>query len=117
METAALGISGEMVRVWASASLVLRCLALGSQCRRSSYQELSLYFLLLLSLLFLPLALFKNSDWTCGGMILFLFPRWKERKTFENPEAFPPALKWMSWEMCDKNFFLESVIKQFKGNT
>ncbi|XP_053149353.1 uncharacterized protein LOC128343942 [Hemicordylus capensis] len=40
--------------------------------------------------------------------------RCKERKTFKNPTAFPPVLKWRIWDLCDINPFLEGVMKQFK---
>uniref|UniRef100_A0ACB8EG20 Uncharacterized protein n=1 Tax=Sphaerodactylus townsendi TaxID=933632 RepID=A0ACB8EG20_9SAUR len=43
-----------------------------------------------------------------------------EKERFENPPenplAFPPELKWRIWDFRDLNFFLEGVMKQFKGN-
>ncbi|XP_042310470.1 zinc finger protein RFP-like, partial [Sceloporus undulatus] len=42
------------------------------------------------------------------------FQRYEEKETFENPLAFPPALKWRIWEFWDINFSLESVVKQVK---
>ncbi|XP_042306775.1 tripartite motif-containing protein 15-like [Sceloporus undulatus] len=37
------------------------------------------------------------------------------KKEFENPVAFPPALKWKIWDFCDISPFLEGIMKQFKG--
>ncbi|XP_077778446.1 E3 ubiquitin-protein ligase TRIM7-like [Podarcis muralis] len=41
--------------------------------------------------------------------------RSQERENLEDPPvAFPPALKWRIWDVCDINPFLEGVMKQFK---
>ncbi|XP_053149352.1 zinc finger protein RFP-like [Hemicordylus capensis] len=37
-----------------------------------------------------------------------------KKKPFENPVAFPPALKWKIWECLDRNPFLKGIMKQFK---
>ncbi|XP_042306648.1 E3 ubiquitin-protein ligase TRIM7-like isoform X2 [Sceloporus undulatus] len=37
-----------------------------------------------------------------------------EKKMFENPVAFPPALKWKIWDFCDISSFLEGVMKKFR---
>ncbi|KAF7236119.1 E3 ubiquitin-protein ligase TRIM7 [Varanus komodoensis] len=38
----------------------------------------------------------------------------EERKKFENPVAFPLALKWKIWDSSDINLFLKGVMKQFQ---
>ncbi|XP_054832486.1 E3 ubiquitin-protein ligase TRIM58-like [Eublepharis macularius] len=38
------------------------------------------------------------------------------KKTFENPVAFPPELKWKIGDFCHTNSFLEDFMKKFKGN-
>ncbi|XP_053147559.1 zinc finger protein RFP-like isoform X2 [Hemicordylus capensis] len=43
-----------------------------------------------------------------------ILQRWEEKEAFENPETFPPALKWRIWELCDINPFLKVVMKKFK---
>nr|XP_028576189.1 E3 ubiquitin-protein ligase TRIM7-like [Podarcis muralis] len=43
--------------------------------------------------------------------------RSQEKENLEDPPvAFPPALKWRIWDVCDINLFLEGVIKKF-GDT
>ncbi|XP_042306687.1 zinc finger protein RFP-like [Sceloporus undulatus] len=39
-----------------------------------------------------------------------------KKEKFENPVAFPPALKWKIWDFCDISPFLEGVMKQFKDS-
>ncbi|XP_062978492.1 tripartite motif-containing protein 10-like [Elgaria multicarinata webbii] len=40
--------------------------------------------------------------------------RCEEKAKFENPMAFPSALKWRIWDFCDITPFLEGVMKQFR---
>ncbi|XP_053235212.1 E3 ubiquitin-protein ligase TRIM7-like [Podarcis raffonei] len=41
--------------------------------------------------------------------------RSQEKENLEDPPvAFPPALKWRIWDVCDINLFLEGVMKQFR---
>ncbi|XP_060094682.1 ATP-dependent RNA helicase DHX15-like [Heteronotia binoei] len=42
--------------------------------------------------------------------------RCEEKKTFEDPVAFPPALKQKIWNICDLKVLLKGVTKQFRGN-
>ncbi|XP_066473928.1 E3 ubiquitin-protein ligase TRIM39-like [Tiliqua scincoides] len=43
-----------------------------------------------------------------------ILQRYEKKKTFENPVAFPPALRWKNWEVCGISPFLECAIKEFK---
>ncbi|XP_077187411.1 E3 ubiquitin-protein ligase TRIM39-like [Paroedura picta] len=38
----------------------------------------------------------------------------KSMEKFEDPVAFPPALKWKIWDIWDLNVLLKGVVKQFK---
>nr|XP_056701874.1 E3 ubiquitin-protein ligase TRIM7-like [Euleptes europaea] len=38
----------------------------------------------------------------------------KEKEKFEDPVAFPPALKWKIWDIWDLNVLLKGATKQFK---
>nr|XP_056723603.1 E3 ubiquitin-protein ligase TRIM7-like [Euleptes europaea] len=40
--------------------------------------------------------------------------RYEEKEAFEDPAAFPLALKWRIWELTDLNPLLEGIKKQFK---
>ncbi|XP_066471744.1 tripartite motif-containing protein 10-like [Tiliqua scincoides] len=40
----------------------------------------------------------------------------KEKEKFENEVVFPPELKLRTWEFCDINPFLESIMNEFKDN-
>ncbi|XP_054831886.1 E3 ubiquitin-protein ligase TRIM7-like [Eublepharis macularius] len=40
--------------------------------------------------------------------------RYEEKEKSEEPVVLPPALKWIVWDFCDINPFLEGVIKKFK---
>nr|XP_056701724.1 E3 ubiquitin-protein ligase TRIM7-like [Euleptes europaea] len=40
--------------------------------------------------------------------------RYEEKKEFQNPVTFPPALKWRIWDFCDVSPWLEGVMKQVK---
>nr|XP_056722306.1 E3 ubiquitin-protein ligase TRIM7-like [Euleptes europaea] len=40
--------------------------------------------------------------------------RYEEKEAFEDPAAFPLALKWRIWELTDLNPLLEGFKKQFK---
>ncbi|XP_060094573.1 tripartite motif-containing protein 10-like [Heteronotia binoei] len=42
--------------------------------------------------------------------------RYEDKKSFENPLAFPLALKWHIWDFSDLNLLLEGIEKQLKGN-
>ncbi|XP_067321488.1 zinc finger protein RFP-like isoform X1 [Anolis sagrei] len=42
--------------------------------------------------------------------------RYKNKEKFETSAAFPPALKWKIWDICDINPFLEGVMKQFRAS-
>ncbi|XP_053150133.1 zinc finger protein RFP-like [Hemicordylus capensis] len=44
------------------------------------------------------------------------FQRCKEKERFDNPVTFPPAMKWRIWDFCERNTFLENVMKKFKDN-
>ncbi|XP_060095017.1 LOW QUALITY PROTEIN: E3 ubiquitin-protein ligase TRIM7-like [Heteronotia binoei] len=40
--------------------------------------------------------------------------RYEEKKAFEKPVTFSPALKWRIWDVCDVHHLLEGVVKQLK---
>ncbi|KAL8213255.1 UNVERIFIED_CONTAM: hypothetical protein K2H54_061730 [Gekko kuhli] len=40
--------------------------------------------------------------------------RYEEKEAFENPVAFPPALKWRIWDFSDLSPLLEGIKKQLK---
>ncbi|XP_060094586.1 tripartite motif-containing protein 10-like [Heteronotia binoei] len=42
--------------------------------------------------------------------------RYEDKKSFENPLAFPLALKWHIWDFSDLNLLLEGIEKQLKAN-
>uniref|UniRef100_A0A670HXC3 B30.2/SPRY domain-containing protein n=1 Tax=Podarcis muralis TaxID=64176 RepID=A0A670HXC3_PODMU len=44
-------------------------------------------------------------------------PRSQEKENLEDPPvAFPPALKWRIWDVCDMSLFLDGVMKKFREN-
>nr|XP_008104091.1 PREDICTED: zinc finger protein RFP isoform X2 [Anolis carolinensis] len=40
----------------------------------------------------------------------------KNKEKFKTSAAFPPALKWKIWDVCDINPFLEGIMKQFRAS-
>ncbi|XP_060094569.1 tripartite motif-containing protein 10-like [Heteronotia binoei] len=40
--------------------------------------------------------------------------KYEDKESFENPVAFPLALKWHIWDFSDLNLLLEAIEKQFK---
>ncbi|KAL8213182.1 UNVERIFIED_CONTAM: hypothetical protein K2H54_061162 [Gekko kuhli] len=42
--------------------------------------------------------------------------RYEEKEKTEEPVVLPLALKWVVWDFCDINHFLEGVMKQFKDS-
>lgn len=54
----------------------------------------------------------KLDGWYLNG----IFSRYEEKAVFENPEAFPLALRWRIWNFSDLNPLLKGIEKQLKGN-
>uniref|UniRef100_A0ABM5FHG1 RING-type E3 ubiquitin transferase n=1 Tax=Pogona vitticeps TaxID=103695 RepID=A0ABM5FHG1_9SAUR len=40
----------------------------------------------------------------------------ERKKPFQNPEPFPPELKWKIWDICDRNASLASTEEQIRAN-
>nr|XP_016847398.1 PREDICTED: butyrophilin subfamily 2 member A2-like [Anolis carolinensis] len=41
---------------------------------------------------------------------------YKNKEKSETSAAFPPALKWKIWDVCDINPFLEGIMKSFRAS-
>ncbi|KAJ6653449.1 hypothetical protein lerEdw1_009203 [Lerista edwardsae] len=49
-------------------------------------------------------------------MLTSSLPARCKKESFENPVAFPAALKWEIHDFCDINPFLKGIMKQFQDS-